>query len=168
MKKVTSMKKEAESLYLQKICGSSSSEVFLKKPPTLVIHFVGSESSCVGASWGVSMRIVRNFKMVKCFLCMPILFCRNKTGPLLSILIARAMTSRGSINTRIAVKETEISKSLLKKRLYILVILLCFAEFCRFYGPKLVRMTSSIPFVLVISIDRISFLLQDLSGLDLR
>ena len=39
-------------------------------------------------SLGVSIRIVRNFSILKCVLWIPTLFCRKNTGPLESSLMA--------------------------------------------------------------------------------
>ena len=45
--------------------GSSSRLVLRRKRPTRVIYCSGSWSRWVGMSWGVSMRMVRNFRMLK-------------------------------------------------------------------------------------------------------
>ena len=102
-----------------KIWGNSSKDVLRKKPPTLVIHFLGSASSCVGASCGVSMRIVRNFKIVNVFLCIPMRFCLKKAEPLLSQRIAIIKINIGNAKITMAIKERMMSITLFKKCLYI-------------------------------------------------
>ena len=62
----------------------------------------------------------RNFTIVKVFLCIPTLFCLKKIGPLESIFIAINKTIQRGIKTIIAIPESIISISRLKKCLYIL------------------------------------------------
>ena len=73
----------------------------------------------MGASWGVSVLIVRNLRMGNNFLCMPTRFCLKKTGPLLSHFIAIAIISIGSAKKIIPKNERKRSINLLKKCLYI-------------------------------------------------
>lgn len=47
------------------ICGNSSILVLRKILPTRVIYLSGSSNICVGVSCGVSIRIVRNFTILK-------------------------------------------------------------------------------------------------------
>ena len=64
----------------------------------------GFSSMWVGTSWGAVMSMVRNLSMVKCFLPIPTLFCRKKTGPGLSSLTARARPSRIGESTMVAMR----------------------------------------------------------------
>ena len=57
-----------------KIWGSSSREVFRRILPTFVIYCSGFCSRWVGVSLGVSIFMVRNFRMLKWVLWMPTRF----------------------------------------------------------------------------------------------
>ena len=57
------------------------------------MYWSGSASRWVGISWGVSLRMVRNFRIMKWVLWMPTRFCLKKTGPGESSLMATASPS---------------------------------------------------------------------------
>ena len=75
-------------LMMLKIFGNSSRLVFLRNLPTFVMYWSGFPNRCVGVSLGVSIRIVRNFKILKWVLLIPTLFCLKKIGPGVSNFIA--------------------------------------------------------------------------------
>lgn len=92
--------------------------VFLRNFPAFVMYWSGLDSICVGISFGVSIYIVLNFNMLKCFLFFPTLFCLKKIGPLLSSLIHTQRIIKTGLNTISPISESIKSITRFKKCLY--------------------------------------------------